>query len=104
MNDDEQHLVVLVGQRMLRVEQLAEIEVLRIAQGLAQIPMHRLVAQIDEGLGRRGGVLHGFQVLNTQPGTVRQPASRSRSRRRYSGSIFSTSRQKLAEWFICLVC
>ena len=42
MDDDEQHLVVLVGQRMLRIQQLVEIEVLRVAQGLAQVPMHLL--------------------------------------------------------------
>ncbi len=40
MDDDEQHFVVLVGQRMLRVEQLVEIQILRVAQGLAQVPMH----------------------------------------------------------------
>jgi hypothetical protein len=96
MNDDEQHFIVLVGQRMLRAQQLVEIEVLRIAQRFAQVPMYLFVAQIDEWLGLRSGFAH-VQVLKTQPGTVRQPASRSRSRRRYSGSIFSTRRQKLAE-------
>ncbi len=81
MNDDEQHFVVLVGQRMLRIQQLVEIEVLRIAQGLAEVPMHLLVAQIDERPGCGCGFFH-IQVLKTQPGTVRQPASKVRSKRR----------------------
>ncbi len=81
MDDDEQHLIVLVRERVLRIEQLVEIEVLGIGQRIGQIPMHRLIAQIDERLGLRGGLLHR-QVLKTQPGTVRQPASNSRSRRR----------------------
>ena len=50
MDDDEQHLVVLIGERVLRIEQLVEIEILGIAQRIAEIPMYRLVAQIDERL------------------------------------------------------
>ena len=81
MNHDEQHFVVLIGQGALRAQQFIEIEVLRVAQGLAQVPMHLLVAQIDEGLWPWSGFADA-QVLNTQPGTVRQLASNSRSRRR----------------------
>jgi hypothetical protein len=72
---------VLIGQGVLSTEQFVEIEVLRVAQGLAQVPMYLLVAQIDEGLRLRNGFADA-QVLNTQPGTVRQLASNSRSRRR----------------------
>ena len=96
MNDDEQHLVVVIGQRMLRTQQFVQIEILRITEVFAQIPMDLLVGEIDEALGPRREALHG-QLLNTQAGTVRHPASNSRSRRRYSGSSFSTRRQKLAE-------
>ncbi len=81
MNDDEQHFVVLVGQGMLSIQQLVEIEVLRVAQRLAEVPMYLLVAQIDEWL-EFAALCASFQVLNTQPGTVRQPASNSRSKRR----------------------
>ncbi len=58
MDDDEQHLVVLVGQRMLSIQQFVEIEVLRVAQRLAEVPMDLLVAQIHEGLDLRRCSLH----------------------------------------------
>ena len=75
----EQHFVVLIGQGVLRSE-LVEVEVLRITQRPLSNPNGLARPQIDEGLGR-GGFPHA-QVLKTQPGTMRQPASRSRSRRR----------------------
>ena len=53
VDHDEQHLVVLVGQGVLRIEQLVELEVLRVTQRVAQVPVHLLVAQIDEGFDQR---------------------------------------------------
>jgi len=52
--------------------------------------MDFLVGEIDEGRGHCVEPSMAL-ILNTQAGTVRQPASNSRSRRRYSGSSFSTS-------------
>ena len=72
MNDDEQHLVVLVRQRTLRVQELVQIQVLRIAQRVAEIPVNLLVGQIDERLARRVRI-RSCQVPKTQSGTVRQP-------------------------------
>jgi hypothetical protein len=53
MDHDEQHLIVLVGQRVLRIEKLIEIEILPIAQRVPQIPIDLLVAQVDERLAGR---------------------------------------------------
>ena len=59
MNDDEQHFVVVIGERMLRTEQSVEVQILRITEVFAQVPMDLLVGEIDEALGPRRGALHG---------------------------------------------
>src|ERR1700733_1762019 len=60
MDDDEQHLVVVVGERALRTEQPVEIEVLGIGQRMGEIPVNRLVAHIDERLDGRLVLAHGL--------------------------------------------
>ena len=60
MDDDEQHLVMLVGDRVLAIEQLVEAQIVAIAHRRAEIDM-----RLDVGIaaGRRCCVLaalHGF--------------------------------------------
>jgi hypothetical protein len=62
MDDDEQHLVVLVRQRTLCVEQLVEAQILGVAQGMREVPMNLLVAQIYERFGRGPGLAHGLDL------------------------------------------
>ena len=47
MHHDEQHLVVLAGQRPLRTEHLIEVEVLAIAQRFAEVPVNALALELD---------------------------------------------------------
>jgi hypothetical protein len=58
MNDHEQHFVVVIRQGMLGIEQFVEMEVLRVAEVLAQVPVDLLIAQIDERPDRRCRSLH----------------------------------------------
>ena len=96
VHDDEQHLIVLARQRLLRIQQPVEPKILAIGERTAQVPVHALVGQIDlrRCIGRlRGRAAH----LNIQEGTRRQPCSSSRSRAFQSGSWRATSAQKRTE-------
>ena len=39
MHDDEHHLVVLGGERLLRIEQLVELQILAVGERGAQVPV-----------------------------------------------------------------
>jgi len=43
VHDDEQHLIVLAGQRLLCLEQAVEPQILAIGERAAEIPMHALI-------------------------------------------------------------
>ena len=51
MDDDEQHLVMLERDGLLRAEDLVELQVLAVALGFAQIPVNLLVGQVDGPAG-----------------------------------------------------
>ena len=51
VHDDEQHLAVFGRQRPLRAEQLVEVQVVAVGLGIAQVPVHRLVLQVDGAAG-----------------------------------------------------
>ncbi len=105
MHHDEQHLVVLAGQRLLRAEHLVEVQVLAIAQRFAEVPVNALALELDVSAERRlarsavivARLAHG----KTQAGTCRQPCSSSTSSGFQPGSNEATSDQNRFEWFMC---
>ena len=78
VDDDEQHLVLLDGVGLLRVEQLVELQVFAVGLGGAQVPVHAFVLEIDLVVG------HVYSFEKTQRGTWRQPCTSSRSSARQS--------------------
>src|SRR5215813_8019117 len=54
MHQNEHHLVVLARDRLLRREELLELQILAVGDGGAEIPVHRLVGKLHSG---------GFVVL-----------------------------------------
>src|SRR6185437_908923 len=103
VHDDEHHLVVLEGQRLLRFEHLVEMQVLAVGERGAEIPVNRLAGEVDP-LGLVVTLrAHGTSSPKTQSGTRRQPSSSSLSRLRYSGQWRDTQCQKRREWFMCWV-
>ena len=100
VHDDEQHLVLLDGVRLLRVEQFVELQVFAVGLRGAEVPVHAFVLEID--------ALFFVIVLSssekTQRGTWRHPCTSSRSSARQSAQWRSTACQNRAEWFMCLTC
>ena len=94
VDDDEQHLVLLDGVRLLRVEQLVELQVFAIGLRGAQVPVHAFVLQIDSLLSP---IVSSNFSEKTQRGTWRQPCTSSRSSARQSAQCRSTACQKRAE-------
>ncbi len=101
VDDDEQHLVLLDGVGLLRVEQLVELQVLAIGLRGAQVPVHAFVLQIDFVVAPSR---HSF--LRKRPSAARGASpARARDRARASpAQCRSTACQKRAEWFMCFTC
>ena len=91
MHDDEHHLVVLIGQRLLRIQQLRKLQIVAVGQRFTEIPVNGLIGEVDLLALLVGRVAHGSDEIgaqlspNTQEGTRRQPSSSSASRRACSG-------------------
>ena len=89
----------------LRAEHLVEVQVVAVAERLAEVPVDALALQLDVGaerrLARAAGVVARVAHGNTQAGTFRQPCSSSTSSGFQSGSNEATSDQKRLEWFMC---
>src|SRR6185437_1894744 len=97
VHDDEQHLVVLEGERLLRIEELVEVQVLAVGERGAEIPVDRLAGEVHP-LGLVVALrAHDASSPNTQSGTRRQPSSSSLSRLRYSAQWRATRCQKRRE-------
>jgi hypothetical protein len=62
VHDDEQHLAVLGRERPLRAEQQLQLQVIALGLGVAQVPVHRFVVQIDAASVLRHGrvAAHGM--------------------------------------------
>ena len=104
MHDDEEHLVVLAGQRLLRAKHLVEVQVLAVTQRFAEVPVNALALELDvgpeRGLAGSAAVVARFGHGKTQAGTCRQPCSSSTSSGFQSGSNEATSDQNRFEWFM----
>src|SRR6185312_3422296 len=99
--DDEHHLVVLEGERLLRIEHLVEVQVLAVGERGAEVPVNALAGEVHPlGLVIALGA-HRDSSPKTQSGTRRQPSSSSLSRLRYSGQWRATQCQKRREGFMC---
>jgi hypothetical protein len=97
VHDDEHHLVVLEGERLLRVEHLVEMQVLAVGERGAELPVNGLAGEVHP-LGFVVALrAHGTSSPKTHSGTRRQPSSNSLSRLRYSAQWRATQCQKRRE-------